>query len=323
MRSATIDPRQPAGPESWGPGYRFWLRLSRLFAQRGPEGTTSLARLASHVAILLIVSLVLLAGRVRLPNWELAQTGDSLVDSDAAAGLALGPRPAPGLQALVRAAVPRTTLADQPAEIAKAALAEVVEPRTTTVQYTVQAGDTLYGIAEKYNVSAETLMWANNMEANPDLLRLGQELSILPVSGVLHTVKKGDTLQSIAKKYSADVAGIVALPANALSSEAAPLTTGQNLIVPGGSKPRLVAKAPAASGAARVAARSAAAPANAPVGRGHFVWPASGVVTQGYRSLHHALDIAAPTGTPVRARRTAATYRWPAGATTATATTSS
>jgi murein DD-endopeptidase MepM/ murein hydrolase activator NlpD len=297
MRSAIIGPRQPVGPESWGPGYRLWLRLRGLVAQRGPEGTISLARLASHVAIVLIVSLVLLAGRVHLPVWEIAQNGDNLADSGPAAGLAENPQPAPALQALVRAAVPLTTSADRSAQTADAALAVATQPRTAVAQYTVQPGDTLYGIAEKYNVSAETLMWANNMEANPDLLRLGQELIILPVSGILHTVQKGDTLQSIAKKYSADVAGLLTFPGNALSSEATPLTAGQKLIVPGGSKPRVVVQAPAA----RAVARPAAAPGNAPVGRGHFVWPTSGSVTQGYRALHHALDIAAPMGTPVRA----------------------
>jgi len=117
MRSATIEPRQPVGPESWGPGYRLWLGLRVLFAQHGPEGTTSLARLASHVAIVLIVSLVLLAGRVHLPTWEVAQNGDNLADSGPAAGLAQNLQPAPALQALVRAAVPLTALADQPAQI--------------------------------------------------------------------------------------------------------------------------------------------------------------------------------------------------------------
>jgi murein DD-endopeptidase MepM/ murein hydrolase activator NlpD len=297
MRSATIEPRQPVGPESWGPGYRFWLRLRALFAQRGPEGTTSLARLASHLAIVLIVLLVLLAGRVHLPAWEFAQNGDNLADSGSAAGLTQNLPRAPALQALVRAAVPLTALADRPAQNAQAALAVADQPRTAIAQYTVQPGDTLYGIADKYKVSAETLMWANNMEANPDLLRLGQELIILPVSGVLHTVQKGDTLQSIAKKYSADVAGILAFPANGLSGEATPLTAGQKLIVPGGSKPLVVVQAPVA----RAAARPAAAPANAPAARGHFVWPTSGTVTQGYRALHHALDIAAPLGTPVHA----------------------
>ena len=301
MRSATIEPRQPVGPESWGPGYRLWLGLRVLFAQHGPEGTTSLARLASHVAIVLIVSLVLLAGRVHLPTWEVAQNGDNLADSGPAAGLAQNLQPAPALQALVRAAVPLTALADQPVQTANAALAAANQPRTAIAQYTVQPGDTLYGIAEKYNVSAETLMWANNMEANPDLLRLGQELVILPVSGVVHTVQKGDTLQGIAKKYSADLAGMLTFPANGLSGEATPLTAGQKLIVPGGSKPRVVVQASAKAPAARVAARPAAAPAKAPAGRGHFVWPTSGLVTQGYRALHHALDIAAPLGTPVRA----------------------
>jgi LysM repeat protein len=53
----------------------------------------------------------------------------------------------------------------------------------------VEAGDTLYGIAEKYNISVETLMWANGLEQNPDLLRLGQELFVLPVNGVTQRLR--------------------------------------------------------------------------------------------------------------------------------------
>ena len=58
--------------------------------------------------------------------------------------------------------------------------------RLDIITHTVIAGDTLYGIAQKYKLRAETLIFANGLENNPDLLRLGQKLIILPVNGSAH-----------------------------------------------------------------------------------------------------------------------------------------
>ena len=98
------------------------------------------------------------------------------------------------------------------------------------LSYTVEAGDTLLGIAQKFKITPETVLWANNL-GNGDLIRIGQELVILPVSGVLHRVTKGDTVASIADAHMADVQGI--LTANQLRIDE-PLEEGRMLIVPDG-----------------------------------------------------------------------------------------
>ena len=103
---------------------------------------------------------------------------------------------------------------------------EALKPRS----YKVVAGDTLLGIAYRFGITPETILWANDL-GNGDLLQIGQELTILPVSGVLHTVKKGDTLSGIADEYGADPAKII--DANQLS-DANALVEGQTLIIPGG-----------------------------------------------------------------------------------------
>ena len=97
--------------------------------------------------------------------------------------------------ALVRAAVPITLIPER--------------QRIDVITHTVKSGDTLYGIAQKYKLSAETIMFANGLETNPDLLRLGQQLTILPTNGILHTVKKGDTLEKIAKTYKVNASSIM------------------------------------------------------------------------------------------------------------------
>src|SRR3989338_3223314 len=70
--------------------------------------------------------------------------------------------------------------------------------------YTVQPGDTPGGIAKNFGISLNTLIWANNIR-NANLIKVGDDLLILPVTGVQYEVKKGDTAESIAKKFKGDV----------------------------------------------------------------------------------------------------------------------
>ena len=98
--------------------------------------------------------------------------------------------------------------------------------------YKVQKGDTLLSIASDFGISLDTIRWANNLKS--DHLTPGQELIILPVSGVLHEVKPGDTLESIAQLYSAPMEKIIAF--NNLSGSN--LVPGAKIIVPDGRIPK-------------------------------------------------------------------------------------
>ena len=102
-------------------------------------------------------------------------------------------------------------------------------------EYTVQAGDTLSSIAANFDISLNTLLWANDLGKN-SVIRPGQKLIILPVSGIIHHVKKGDTLSEIAKTYKVKVDDIIAF--NELSEEG-DIYIGDILIVPGGVRPAL------------------------------------------------------------------------------------
>ncbi|MGC8781993.1 MAG: peptidoglycan DD-metalloendopeptidase family protein [Anaerolineae bacterium] len=267
----------PISPEEWGPGYRLWDAMHALLGQRGPEGTTPLVRMASHLVILLIAVAVLLISRVELPRWEIAEAQQNIAAAEEPQAPA-APREAAAAGALVRAAVPFTLIPDR--------------PRLAIITHTVEAGDTLYGIAEKYNISVETLMWANNLEQNPDLLRLGQELVVLPVNGVYHTVQSGDTVESVAQKYKARPEDILKFPLNNLNPKNPTLTVGQKIVVPGGSKPYI---------ARQVQIYGGPVPQGASRGSGRLIWPASGSITQGYFWYHRAIDIGSYVGNPVRA----------------------
>lgn len=94
--------------------------------------------------------------------------------------------------------------------------------------YVVRSGDTLEEIAEMYDVTANTIRWANDI-GTKDSIQPGQVLVILPVAGVKYTVKKGDTISKIAKAYGADV-NETANFNNVTASET--LKVGMTIIIP-------------------------------------------------------------------------------------------
>lgn len=96
--------------------------------------------------------------------------------------------------------------------------------------YTVAEGDTPGGIAERFGISLNTLLWSNNL-SNPNLIKVGAELVILPVTGVKYEVKKGDTLEFVAKKFRGEVGDIIAFNGLAIGE---PLEIGSTIIIPDG-----------------------------------------------------------------------------------------
>jgi len=121
--------------------------------------------------------------------------------------------------------------------LAKPMLASTTIPagrKTNTItEYVVQNGDTLWTIAEQFDITTDTVLWANDLE-DENLVKPGQKLIILPVAGVLHTVKSGETFESIANKYSASANMIISF--NDLE-DTPNLKEGMKLIVPDGTIP--------------------------------------------------------------------------------------
>ena len=77
---------------------------------------------------------------------------------------------------------------------------EIHRPNSDQISvYVVREGDTLSQIAEMFNVTVNTIKWGNDLESNT--VKEGQVLIILPISGVKHVVLKGETIDSLAKKY--------------------------------------------------------------------------------------------------------------------------
>ena len=162
-----------------------------------------------------------------------------------------------------------------------------VAPRDGIETYIVAPGDTISTIAVRFGISLNTVLWANNLSVR-SVLKLGQELSILPVSGMMHTVKNGDTLLKIASTYSSDFTNI--LSANKLA-DASAITLGQKLLIPGGTPP---APAPIKRS---TAVASIFSPAPKKTGSSlssgsRMIWPSDGkAIVRGLSWFHAGVDI--------------------------------
>lgn len=151
--------------------------------------------------------------------------------------------------------------------------------------YTVREGDSLSMIAEMFDVTANTILWANDL-ASAKAIKPGDTLIILPIAGVRHVVKSGDTIASIAKKYEANTDEVASY--NQLEKDSA-LTVGETIIVPGGALHATVAKKPTTSSK------------GSSKGTGSFIHPAPGTIkTQGIHG-YNGVDFGGAIGTTVRA----------------------
>lgn len=156
--------------------------------------------------------------------------------------------------------------------------------------YIVREGDNISTIAQMFNVSAKTILWANNIK-DAKGIKAGMELVILPISGVKHIVKKGDTLKSIANRYKGDVDEIKDF--NHINSDTE-LKVGAEVIIPDGEEPQVVTTTKNTN-----TKSSGSAPK---VYSGMFIKPAAGIKTQGlHGKFSTAIDIGNKLGTPVYA----------------------
>lgn len=165
--------------------------------------------------------------------------------------------------------------------------------------HTVESGESLSVIAERYGVSTSTIMWENNL-SNANSLRIGQKLMVPPVNGISYKVASADTLDKIADKYEISVESIIAQ--NALETDI--LQKGQEIFLPG-AEPLYVAPAVIVDtrnvgsfGDTR-ALESAYSSTAAPAGSKPFIFPTKGKITQGYHGGHYALDIADRSKPPI------------------------
>jgi murein DD-endopeptidase MepM/ murein hydrolase activator NlpD len=182
---------------------------------------------------------------------------------------------------------------------------------TSVVTYTVESGDSIFGIAQAFNLKPETILWANYdlLNDNPDMISIGMQLKIPPANGVLYTWQDGDTLEGVAQAFDAKVEDIVSWSGNKIDLTDPVIAPGTELMVPNGHREFrqwLVPTIP--RGRAGVSVNLLGAGAcpggyDGAYGTGGFVWPAANHYLSGndYWSGHLGIDIAAGLGASVYA----------------------
>ena len=155
----------------------------------------------------------------------------------------------------------------------------IKEEKKEISEYIVKEGDSLWSIADSFGISLDTVRWANNLNKN-SVIKIGDKLTISPVSGVLHLVQSGDTLSGLAKRYGAKVDQIIAFSD---INEDGKIFVGDILIIPGGEMP--------------VVSQSYA---QVPLADSYLSFPTQGRITQGLH-WYNAIDVANKCGTPIYA----------------------
>ncbi|MCX6754581.1 MAG: M23 family metallopeptidase [Candidatus Nomurabacteria bacterium] len=190
------------------------------------------------------------------------------------------------------------------------------------ITYKVKEGETLGKIAAKFNISKNTIIYANTTIKN-NVLKVGQTLVILPVDGVSYTIKKGDTLASISKAFKADTNDIAEY--NDISINKG-LQAGETIIVPGGTaivkkaeptiakaenkvekeQPQPKTQIQESSNDTEAQTPTPTQAPNTATGKGilgGYIWPFPSGTGRVSQKLHddNAYDFAAPKGTPIYA----------------------
>ncbi|MFZ6027390.1 MAG: LysM peptidoglycan-binding domain-containing M23 family metallopeptidase [Chloroflexota bacterium] len=192
-------------------------------------------------------------------------------------------------------------------------------PRTEIITYTVQQGDTIFGIAEIYNLQPETIFWGNQdtLWDDPHRMQPGIVLRILPTDGVYHKWSAGEGLNGVAEFYGVKAEDIVNWPGNHLDPatvgdyRAPNIEAGTMLMVPGGRRSFVSWSGPLNLTRKNPAVAKSYGPGycgtimDGAVGNGTFVWPTDLHMVTGYdyspATNHLGVDIGGGLGVPIYA----------------------
>ena len=178
--------------------------------------------------------------------------------------------------------------------------------RTNVIEYTVTTGDSVFGIAESFNLHPETILWANYDQLNdsPDMLTPGMQLNVPPVDGVYYQWQSGDTLDSVAAKFDAKADDILSWEGNNFDLTNPKVEPEAWVMVPNGHREFKQWLVPTIARSNSGVLKSVLGPGACEgdyagaYGSGAFAWPTASHVLSGndYWSGHLGIDIAGYLG---------------------------
>lgn len=183
--------------------------------------------------------------------------------------------------------------------------------RQDSISYTVQFNDSVFGIAEKFNLTPETILWSNysELQDNPHALKEGMELTIPPVDGIYYEWQEGDSIQSVAERFRTEPEKILNWTGNNFDLTDPQVEPGEMVMVPSGKRafqqwiiPQ-IARGSAGVSSGVYGSGVCQGPYEGAVGSGGFIWPTDQHTLSGndYWPGHLAIDIGVGIGNPVYA----------------------
>jgi len=229
---------------------------------------------------------------IHSPEEIIQATAQPTADQDGVVTLVQIQDPSGKAQAIVRLVSLKTNIPER--------------PRYKEIDHVVVRNDSVFGISSEYNITPETLLWANYdvLEDSPDSLRLGMVLRVPPTDGVYYQWQAGDTLDSVATKFNAKPEEVINWPGNNIDLVDPEPEVGSYVMIPGGSREFVQWLIPTvARGSSGTASLNTSACGAGPVGSGGFVWPADNHFLSGndYWGGHLGIDLADGEGGPVYA----------------------
>ena len=166
--------------------------------------------------------------------------------------------------------------------------------RVEKIEYKVKSGDTLTKIAHKFGVRVSTIVWANKANSKHSL-SIGNILVIPPTDGIYYKAQEGETLSEIAKIHDIEISKIRAYNKKIRDDK---IYKGQEIFLPEAKKIYVAQpKTPTYTSGKK---NYGPAPV-VPLGSLRLFKPSKGVITQGYKPGHYAVDIANALNTPIYA----------------------
>ncbi len=294
--SETTEKKNESTPQRWD---ALWQRV---VSQSAREIFTRVGTLLASLALIVLVVWVLNA---YFSSSRAITTAAGGANQEVSAGIALpgyaGVAPVSGL---ARGADTHT---DQPSA-----------SRYEISEYVVVTGDYIFGIADRFGLKPESVIWANYdiLLDNPASLKPGQKLRIPPTDGVLYTWHENDGLNKVSETFKVKPEDIISWPGNQLNAEtigdyAKPnIEVGKLLFVPGGRREyvdwfstRIRRDNPAV--ASLWGPGKCSPVTSGPTGSGSFIWPTTETYISGYEYTpevnHWGIDIGGDLGNPIYA----------------------